>query len=93
MLTDASRPLPGTVAAQVPASPIVEEARRLVDDGVAPDQAIRQLAGAHTGEELRAAWLWWVRRMPKRSWDDHRASAVLQLLERARSAADPKLPS
>ena len=93
MLTDILPPPPGTVVAQVPPPPAVDDAIRLVSDGVDVEDAVRQLSAAYSGAELRAAWLWWVRRMPKRRWDDHRASAVLQLLERSRSAAARKLPA
>lgn len=81
-------PRPGTVAAARPVPPPVQDAVRMVEDGVAPPEAIGRLAAGASVEELRAAQLWWVRRMPKESWDDHEAGAVLRVLERALASVD-----
>lgn len=81
-------PRPGTVAAARPVPPPVQDAVRMVEDGVAPPEAIERLAAGASVEDLRTAQLWWVRRMPKESWDDHEASAVLRVLERALASVD-----
>lgn len=76
-------PRPGTVAAAEPVPPPVQEAVRLLEDGVGLPEAIDRLTAGASVDELRTAQLWWVRRMPKESWDDHEAGAVLRVLERA----------
>lgn len=87
------RPAPGTVARATPPPRPVEEALRLVDEGEKPAEVSRRLAGSFGVEDLRAAQIWWVRRMPKVRWNDHRAGAVLRALEEAVKHLDPKLPS
>lgn len=79
----------GTVAALQPRPGPVDEADRMVRDGVDRAEAVRRLADVWPGGDLRAAQLWWVRRMPKRSWDDHHPSAVLRILEAAVAVAEP----
>lgn len=76
-------PRPGTVAAAQPVPAPVQDAVNMVEDGVALPEAIERLAAGASVDELRDAQLWWVRRMPKESWDDHEAGAVLRVLERA----------
>lgn len=81
-------PRPGTVAAARPVPPPVQEAVRLVEVGVALPEAVERLAAGASVDELRDAQLWWVRRMPKESWDDHEAGAILWVLERALASVD-----
>lgn len=76
-------PRPGTVASAQPVPATVQDAVNMVEDGVALPEAIERLAAGASVDELRDAQLWWVRRMPKESWDDHEAGAVLRVLERA----------
>ncbi|HEX2153047.1 MAG TPA: hypothetical protein VHL52_03615 [Acidimicrobiia bacterium] len=80
---------PGTVAALHPRPEAVEEAVRLVGAGTERTDAVRGLVESFSADELNAAWLWWVRRMPAESWDDYRPGAVLNLLEVALAEADP----
>lgn len=77
------RPLPGTVAALHPPPPLVEEAVALIEEGVDPLAAAQRLATRAEAVELRSAHRWWVRRVPRQSWDDHHAGAVLRALEMA----------
>jgi hypothetical protein len=81
----------GTVAARQPLPRPAKEADSLVREGVARAEAAERLAGSWPADELRAAQLWWVQRMPKRSWDDHHPSAVLRVLEAALAIAEPLL--
>lgn len=82
----------GTVAALQPRPASVDEADRLVAQRVARPEAAKRLADSFPAEDLRAAQLWWVRRMPKRQWDDHHPAAVLRVLETALAISDPLLP-
>lgn len=82
------RPRPGTVAAARPVPAPVQEAVRMVEEGTAFPEAIERLAAGASVEELRDAQLWWVRRMPKATWNDHEAGAVLRVLERALASVD-----
>lgn len=91
-MTRGTRSASGTVATLQPRPGPVEEADRLVREGVPRSEAASRLAEAWSEQELRAAQLWWVRRMPKRHWDDHHPSAVLRLLEAALAIAAPLLP-
>lgn len=80
---------PGTVEALHPQPEAVEQAIRLMAESQSRPDAIRRLANSFSAEDLNAAWLWWVRRMPGERWDDFRPSAVLRLLEAALAEADP----
>lgn len=82
---------PGTVAGSLPPPEPVADALRMIDGGEVPSSMIDWLSDAYPVDALRAAQLWWVRRMPKARWDDHRASTVLRVLEEAVKAVDPKL--
>lgn len=82
--------MPGTVASFRPVPAPVQEAVRLVDEGVSLDVAVERLADGGNVDDLREAQTWWVRRMPKESWDDHEAGAVLRVLERALAGVSPR---
>lgn len=82
---------PGTVAGSLPPPQPVVDALRMIDGGEVPSSAVDRLSNTHPVDALRAAQLWWVRRMPKARWNDHRASTVLRVLEEAVKAVEPKL--
>lgn len=84
---------PGTVAAILPAPDAVAEARRLQSDGVTVAEAAERLAGLFAADDLRAARDWWVRRMPRRGWDDPTPTIVLRILESALMAVDGLVPA
>lgn len=85
------KPRPGTVASNQPVPALVEQAVRLIDEGSAAIAAAERLAAGTPAGELQAAHLWWVRRMPKESWNDHEASAVLRALEHAVALTNSKV--
>lgn len=84
---------PGTVAAKLPAPAPVSEARRLHSEGVSPAEGAERLAGRFDADELRRARDWWVRRIPRSSWDDPTPTKVLRMLERALAAVDGRVPT
>lgn len=83
---------PGTVAAIQPPPPLVEAVVGLIEGGMGPAEAAETLAEGEKAQDLRAAQLWWVRRVPRHSWKDHHAGAVLRALELALDRTNSLVP-
>ena len=83
---------PGTVAAIQPPPPLVEAALGLIEEGLGPAEAAEALAEGAKAQDLRAAQRWWVRRVPRHSWKDHEAGAVLRALELALDSTNSLVP-
>ncbi|MFP3914710.1 MAG: hypothetical protein ACLFWM_07520 [Actinomycetota bacterium] len=87
-MTTNADPHPGTVAGAQPPPAAVTDALRLASEDVAIPAAVEQLTATYTAGDLRAAQLWWVRRMHRASWKDRRSRVVLRMLERALAEVD-----